>query len=68
MFTPSLRAVSASVWNVSLWHGKHLALTLDASPLSDRFVVLAIRVVYRGIGLPVCPPERNRRGGGNGCA
>jgi hypothetical protein len=40
-------------WIVSLWHGKHLALTLDASPLSDRFVVLAISVVYRGIGLPV---------------
>jgi hypothetical protein len=46
-FVPLLR------WIVSLWHGKHLALTLDASPLSDRFVVLAISVVYRGIGLPV---------------
>jgi hypothetical protein len=46
-FVPLLR------WIVSLWHGTHLALTLDASPLSDRFVVLAISVVYRGIGIPV---------------
>jgi hypothetical protein len=46
-FVPLLR------WIVSLGHGTHLALTLDASPLSDRFVVLAISVVYRGIGLPV---------------
>jgi hypothetical protein len=46
-FVPLLR------WIVSLWHGTQLALTLDASLLSDRFVVLAISVVYRGIGLPV---------------
>jgi hypothetical protein len=46
-FVPLLR------WIVSLWHGKQLALTLDATPLSDRFVVLIISVVYRGIGIPV---------------
>jgi hypothetical protein len=34
-FVPVLR------WIVSLWHGTHLALTLDASPLSDRFAHLA---------------------------
>ena len=46
-FVPLLR------WIVSLWQGTHLALALDATTLSDRFVVLSISVVYRGIGLPV---------------
>jgi hypothetical protein len=40
-------------WIVRLWHGNQLALTVDASSLGDRFVVLAVSVVYRGIGLPV---------------
>lgn len=40
-------------WIVRLWHGSQLALTIDATTLSDRFVVLAICVVYRGIGIPV---------------
>jgi hypothetical protein len=40
-------------WIVRLWSGTHLALTIDASSLSDRFVVLAICVVYRGNAIPV---------------
>ena len=46
-FVPLLR------WIVRLWHGTSLALTVDATTLSDRFVVLVVSVVYRGIGIPV---------------
>jgi hypothetical protein len=41
------------VWIVSGWSGRHLALALDATTLGDRFVVLAISVVYRGCAIPV---------------
>jgi hypothetical protein len=40
-------------WIIRLWTGTHLALTIDATSLSDRFVVLAICVVYRGCAIPV---------------
>jgi hypothetical protein len=40
-------------WVVSWWHGTPLALALDATTLGQRFVVLAIRVVYRGCAIPV---------------
>lgn len=40
-------------WVVSLWVGTSIALTLDATSLSDRFVVLVVSVVYRGCGIPV---------------
>ena len=40
-------------WIVRLWEGTQLALALDATSLGDRFVVLAVSVVYRGTGLPV---------------
>ncbi len=40
-------------WIVRLWSGSQLALTLDATTLSDRFVVLAVSVVYRGCAIPV---------------
>ena len=40
-------------WIVRLWVGTQLALTLDATSLGDRFVVLVVSVVYRGIGIPV---------------
>jgi hypothetical protein len=46
-FVPLLR------WVVSLWTGTSIALALDATSLSDRFVVLSISVVYRGCGIPV---------------
>lgn len=38
---------------VSGWQGRHIALTLDATPLGQRFVVLAVRVVYGGCAMPV---------------
>jgi len=40
-------------WIISLWTGTCLALAADATPLSDRFVVLAVSVVYRGCAIPV---------------
>jgi hypothetical protein len=40
-------------WIVRMWSGTQLALTLDATSLGDRFVVLAICVVYRGGAIPV---------------
>lgn len=46
-FVPLLR------WVVSRWRGTQLALALDATTLGDRFVVLAISVVYRGCAIPV---------------
>lgn len=46
-------------WIVSLWRTNRMALALDATQLSDRFVVLSVSVLYRGIGIPVawhiCP-------------
>ena len=43
-FVPLLR------WIVRLWASEQIALTLDATSLSDQFVVLAVCVVYRGCG------------------
>jgi Transposase DDE domain len=40
-------------WIVASWSGQRLALALDATTLNDRFVVLAISVVYRGCAIPV---------------
>lgn len=40
-------------WIVQLWSAKQIALTLDATSLGERFVVLAVCVVYRGCGIPV---------------
>ena len=40
-------------WIVRLWDRPQLALTVDASSLGDRFVVLAVSVVYRGCAIPV---------------
>ena len=46
-FVPLLR------WIIALWRSTQIALTLDATSLGDRFVVLAICVVYRGCAIPV---------------
>ena len=46
-FVPLLR------WIVSLWTSCQIALTLDATSLGDRFVVLAVCVVYRGCAIPI---------------
>lgn len=46
-FVPLLR------WVLDWWHGQQIALALDATCLSDRFVVLALSVLYRGCAIPV---------------
>ena len=46
-FTPLL------AWVLRGWEGNQLALALDATQLGQRFVVLAISVVYRGCAIPV---------------
>jgi hypothetical protein len=46
-FVPLLR------WIIRLWSGTAMALAIDATTLSDCFVVLTVSVVYRGCGLPV---------------
>jgi hypothetical protein len=38
---------------LSLWKGDYLSLGIDATNLSDRFVVLAVCVLYRGSAIPV---------------
>lgn len=40
-------------WVLGWWEGTQVALALDASSLGDRFVVLALSVVYRGCAIPV---------------
>lgn len=45
--------VALMQWIVRLWAGTQMALALDATSLEDRFVVLAVSVVYRGCGIPV---------------
>src|SRR5256712_2476379 len=39
-------------WVVSWWQGTQLALAIDATTLGQRFVVLAVSVVYRGCAIP----------------
>ncbi len=46
-FVPLLR------WVLSWWAGDQLALAVDATTLGERFVVLAVSVVYRGCAIPV---------------
>jgi Transposase DDE domain len=40
-------------WVVDGWQGQQLALALDATTLGDRFIVLAVSVLYRGCAVPV---------------
>jgi len=40
-------------WVIEGWHSKQLALALDATTLGQRFVVLAVSVLYRGCAVPV---------------
>jgi hypothetical protein len=40
-------------WVLSGWEGPQLALAVDATTLGQRFVVLALSVLYRGCALPV---------------
>lgn len=48
-FVPLLR------WVLAWWAAqeKRIVLAMDATSLNDRFVVLAISVVYRGCGIPI---------------
>ena len=46
-FVPLLR------WIIRLWVGNQIALSVDATSLGERFVVLAVCVVYRGCGIPI---------------
>ena len=40
-------------WGRSWWEGDQLALAIEATTLGTTFVVLAVRVVYRGCAIPV---------------
>jgi hypothetical protein len=40
-------------WVIAGWHRQQLALAVDATTLGQRFVVLAISVLYRGCAVPV---------------
>ena len=40
-------------WVLEGWCGQQLAIAIDATTLGQRFVVLAISVVYRGCAVPV---------------
>src|SRR5713101_152299 len=40
-------------WVLSWWDGHQLALAVDATTLGQRFVVLALSVLYRGCAIPV---------------
>jgi Transposase DDE domain len=40
-------------WVLSWWEGPQLALAVDATTLGQRFVVLALSVLYRGCAIPV---------------
>jgi hypothetical protein len=40
-------------WVLDRWPGDHVLLGLDATTLGERFVVLAISVLYRGCAIPV---------------
>jgi hypothetical protein len=46
-FTPLLR------WAAADHPGRRLVIALDPTPLTDRFRVLCVAVLYRGCGLPV---------------
>jgi hypothetical protein len=40
-------------WVLSRWEGDQVALALDATHLGQRFIVLALSILYRGCALPV---------------
>jgi len=46
-FAPLLR------WVLSVWEGKRLHLAIDATNLGDRFHVLCVSAVVRGLAIPV---------------
>ncbi len=40
-------------WILGGWEGRQLAIAADATSLGCRFVLLAVRIVYRGCAVPV---------------
>ena len=40
-------------WVLSWWRSDQIALAMDATSLGDRYVVLAVSVLYRGCAIPV---------------
>lgn len=40
-------------WVLTSWHGERLALALDATTLSDRFVILSVSVLWGRCAVPV---------------
>ncbi len=40
-------------WILDGWSGKQLAVGIDATRLSDRFLVLTVSILYRGCAVPV---------------
>ncbi|MGH9207870.1 MAG: transposase, partial [Acidimicrobiales bacterium] len=40
-------------WVLRWWEGRQIALALDATSLGERFVVLAVSIVYRGCAIPI---------------
>lgn len=46
-FAPLLR------WLLSLWQGKYLPLAIDVTNLGERFHILCVSVVVRGLAIPV---------------
>lgn len=56
-------------WVLRLWQTSTLALALDASTLSEHFVLLVVSVVYRGCAIPVAWSvlPAGERGAWRGC-
>jgi hypothetical protein len=50
---PSVCFGSLLGWVLRLWEGKRMALAFDATNLGDRYVALAVSVVFRGCAIPV---------------
>src|SRR5262249_35863937 len=52
-FDPALAFAPLLRWLLSLWEGKCLPLAIDITNLGERFHVLTVSVVVRGLAIPV---------------
>jgi hypothetical protein len=52
-FDPALAFAPLLRWVLSLWDGRYLPLAIDVTNLGERFHVLAVSVVVRGLAIPV---------------
>jgi predicted phosphoribosyltransferase len=48
------------------WEGQQLAIAMDATNLGDRFVVLAISVVYLPVAWEILKAQKKNSGNRNG--